>query len=87
MRLTLDPELEKLILTKVQAGPYRSVAEVVGTALHVLDERDRHERHLEELRAEIQKGLDSGPAAPLDMEAIKRKGRARLARRPNGNPG
>jgi predicted transcriptional regulator len=27
----------------------------------------------EELRAAIQEGLDSGPATPLDMEAIKRR--------------
>lgn len=33
---------------------------------------------LEELRREVQKGIDSGPATPLDMEAIKRKGRQRL---------
>jgi len=32
----------------------------------------------QELRKEIQKGLDSGPATPLDMEAIKARGRARL---------
>lgn len=35
---------------------------------------------LEELRAEIQKGLDSGPAEPMDWDEIKREGRARLAR-------
>lgn len=33
---------------------------------------------LEELRALIQEGLDSGPAEPLDMEAIKREARAEL---------
>ena len=31
---------------------------------------------LEELRALIQEGLDSGPSEPLDMEAIKREARA-----------
>ena len=33
----------------------------------------------EELRAEIQKGLDSGEATPLDFDDIKRRGRERLA--------
>lgn len=31
---------------------------------------------LEELRALIQEGLDSGPAEPLDIEAIKQEARA-----------
>jgi antitoxin ParD1/3/4 len=34
---------------------------------------------LEELRAEIKKGLDSGEATPLDIGAIKARGRKRLA--------
>jgi hypothetical protein len=33
------------------------------------------------LRAEIQKGIDSGPAGPLDMEDVIRSGRARVAAR------
>jgi antitoxin ParD1/3/4 len=36
---------------------------------------------LEELRQGIQRGLDSGPARPLDFEAIKVRGRERLAQR------
>ena len=39
----------------------------------------QRERLLEELKREIQKGIDSGQATPLDMEEIKRKGRQRLA--------
>jgi antitoxin ParD1/3/4 len=35
---------------------------------------------LEALRQEIQAGLDSGPATPLDFEDIKRRGREQLAR-------
>lgn len=34
---------------------------------------------LVELKREIQKGIESGEATPLDMEAIKRRGRERLA--------
>ena len=39
----------------------------------------KRERLLEELKREIQKGIDSGPATPLDMEEIKQKGRQRLS--------
>jgi antitoxin ParD1/3/4 len=34
---------------------------------------------LEELRAEIKKGLDSGEATPLNIGSIKARGRRRLA--------
>lgn len=34
---------------------------------------------LEALRQEIQQGIDSGPATPLDIEEIKERGRKRLA--------
>lgn len=34
---------------------------------------------LEELRREIQQGIDSGTATPLDIEEIKAQGRKRLA--------
>jgi len=34
---------------------------------------------LEELRREIQQGIDSGPATPLDIEEIKTRSRKRLA--------
>jgi antitoxin ParD1/3/4 len=57
----------------------------VGTALYVLDARDRQEQRQDELRADIQKGLDSGPAEPFDLEQLKRQGRELLGRRPNVN--
>lgn len=40
---------------------------------------------LEDLRAEIQKGLNSGNPTPLDIEDIKRRGRERMKARQNGN--
>jgi antitoxin ParD1/3/4 len=33
---------------------------------------------LGQLRRDIQEGLESGPAGRLDVDAIKRRGRARL---------
>lgn len=85
MEVPLNQELENLIHLKVQSGPYRSAAEVVGTALHLLEERDRQERRQEELRREIQKGIDSGPSEPLDTESVKKRGREILARRTGGD--
>jgi antitoxin ParD1/3/4 len=36
-------------------------------------------RRLEEIRQEVQKGIDSGESTPLDMEEIKARSRERLA--------
>ena len=81
MNVSLTPELEELVRLKVESGLYNSASEVVREALHLLDDRDRlREIKIEKLRKEIQKGLDSGPSKPVDFEAIKARGRDRLAR-------
>jgi antitoxin ParD1/3/4 len=75
MNVSLTPELEKYIRTKVDSGRYLSASEVVREALRLLEQK---EKRLEELRVEIQNGLDSGRSEPLNMEAIKAKARNRL---------
>lgn len=80
MNVSLTPQLEDLVQKKVASGLYGSASEVMREALRLLEERDRvHALRLEELRTEIRKGLDSGLATPLDMGAIKARGRQRLA--------
>jgi antitoxin ParD1/3/4 len=80
MNVSLTPQLEEFVKRKVASGLYGSASEVMQEALRLLDERDRlRSMRLEELRADIQKGLDSGEATPLDIAAIKARGRARLA--------
>lgn len=59
MNVSLTPELETMIHNKVQSGLYNSASEVVREALRLLEEQDRiKEMRLEDLRREIQKGLD-----------------------------
>jgi antitoxin ParD1/3/4 len=80
MNVSLTPQLEELIKKKVDSGLYGSASEVMREALRLLEERDRiHAIRLEELRAEIRKGLDSGEATPLNIGDIKARGRRRLA--------
>jgi antitoxin ParD1/3/4 len=80
MNISLTPHFEELVKGKVESGLYNSVSEVVREALRLLEERDQlRELRLEELRREIQKGIDSGGATPLDMEDIKSRSRKRLA--------
>jgi antitoxin ParD1/3/4 len=76
MNVSLTPELEQYIRTKVDSGRYLSASEVVREALRLLEQK---EKRLEELLVEIQKGLDSGRSEPLNMEAIKAKARNRLS--------
>ena len=76
MNVSLTPELEQYIRTKVDSGRYLSASEVVREALRLLEQK---EKRLEELRVEILKGLDSGRSDPLNMEAIKAKARNRLS--------
>ena len=81
MNVSLTPELEKLIDRKVKTGRYQTASEVVREALRVLEERDQLTAlRLQELRKEIQKGLKSGEATPLDMDEIKRETRRRITR-------
>ena len=83
MNVSLTPHLEDFVHQTVASGRYQSASEVVRTALRLLEERERERQaKLEWLRQEIQKGLDSGPATPLDMDEIKLLGRTRLPTAP-----
>lgn len=85
MNISLTPQLEKLVKSKVESGLYGSASEVMREALRLLEERDRrHALRIEEIRAEIKKGLDSGESTPLDVEAIKARGNKQLDARQAG---
>ena len=76
MNVSLTPELEQYIRTKVDSGRYLSASEVVREALRLLEQK---EKRLEGLRVEIQRGLDSGHSEPQNTEAIKTRARNRLS--------
>jgi antitoxin ParD1/3/4 len=58
MNVSLTPQLESFITTKVESGLYGSQSEVVREGLRLLVERDRVvEARLNELRGEIAEGL------------------------------
>ncbi|HKH44360.1 MAG TPA: type II toxin-antitoxin system ParD family antitoxin [Thermoanaerobaculia bacterium] len=85
MDVTLTPEFERLIRDKVASGLYASESEVIREALRLLKDRDELKLlAVDELRREIQKGLDQldrGESVLLDAERIKAEGRRRLAQR------
>jgi antitoxin ParD1/3/4 len=79
---SIGDHFEGFIDELIESGRYSTASEVMREGLRLLEEREERRRlKLEALRAEIQKGFDSGPAEEVgDMfERIKEEGRKRLA--------
>ncbi len=85
MHVSLTPELENLVKKQVKSGRYHSSSEVVREALRLWEEQEQlRELRMKQLRKDIEAGLHSGPAKPLDFEDIKTRGRARLKSKKKG---
>jgi antitoxin ParD1/3/4 len=60
MNLQLSPELEELVLSKVNSGRYNSASEVIREALRLLEQRDEASTvRREEIRNQIEEGWQS----------------------------
>jgi antitoxin ParD1/3/4 len=60
MNVSLTPELENFVQTKVKSGRYNSASEVVREALRLLENREQSRgAELEEFRAEVDRRLAS----------------------------
>ena len=72
--VSLTPELDRFVATKVEAGLYANASEVMRTALRLLqrDERE-HEEKMAALRAAIDKGIASGVAKPGVFSRVRKK--------------
>lgn len=83
---SIGKHFEGMIESLIESGRYSTASEVMREGLRLVEEREeRRKVKLEALRAEIQKGFDSGPAEEVDLhewiESIKAQGRQRLAAR------
>jgi len=80
--ISLTPELEAFISSRVASGRYQSASEVVREALRLLEQREQQRiASLEELRREVAVGLAQARAGELvDGPAAMRRIRDRLAR-------
>jgi antitoxin ParD1/3/4 len=84
MNVSLTPELEKFVSTKVDSGRYSSASEVVREALRLLEEHDQaRAAELAEFNQELGRrleSLDQGHRVdPAQARArLKRKSDARL---------
>lgn len=81
MNVSLTPQLETFVRSKVETGRYTSSSEVVREALRLLEQfEDVRQRKLDALNvdlAEAVRSLDRGEGTPLDVAEVKREGRAR----------
>jgi len=67
-----------MVRQKVTSELYTSASEVVREALRLMEEKDQaRPAKLEQLRNDIQEGLNSGPVTAWDAEEIKQAGRAK----------
>lgn len=84
MNVSLTPELENWVQSKVETGLYGSSSEVVRDALRLLYQFEEEKmRKIGELKSQLQIGLEQirageGVALNSDLiEGVKRRGRAR----------
>ena len=91
----IDDHFDGFVKQQVSRGRYSSASEVVREGLRLLEQREADLQALQlgpDLRCfvgdptgvrqdfPLVEGEESGPAAPLRMEEIKRKARARASR-------
>jgi antitoxin ParD1/3/4 len=83
MNVSLTPELEQYVNKKVESGLYQTASEVVREGLRLLKEKEElHQKKLEELRRDIQVGIDQadrGELSPLDARGTLKRLRATRA--------
>ena len=65
--VALGPHFEEFVKAQLRSGRYNDVSEVVREGLRMLEDQEKwRQLELETLRAEIQKGFDSGPGIPAE---------------------
>ena len=69
--VALSDAHRRLVDHLVASGRYQGVSEVVRAGLRLLEDREaRRARALAEIERAVQDGLASGPAGPLDLDAV-----------------
>ncbi|HEY4234233.1 MAG TPA: type II toxin-antitoxin system ParD family antitoxin [Lacipirellulaceae bacterium] len=73
--IELTPEQQQFIDAQIATGVFKAPAEVVGVALELLQQRQSEYDRLKDAISQVSRG----EYEPLDIEDIKRRGRARKA--------
>jgi antitoxin ParD1/3/4 len=72
MSISLTPDQERFVETKLQSGKYRSTEEVLEIALRLLDEYDRSEAEwVKNVQVKVDAAIEaSAHTAPVDGETF-----------------
>lgn len=83
MNVSLTPELEQFVQSRVASGRYQTASEVVREGLRLLKEREQaRETALKELRAKILRGIEQADRGELlDGDTVFEEVRQLSARR------
>ena len=66
--VALGPRFENFVREQIASGRYNNVSEVLRAGLRLLEDEEKvREMKLQDLRAAIEAGLDSGRAQPADV--------------------
>jgi antitoxin ParD1/3/4 len=87
MNVSLTPELERFVQSRVASGRYQTASEVVREGLRLLEEREQsRETVTQELRARIRRGIEQADRGELlDGDAVFEEIRQLSARRRSGS--
>jgi len=87
LNVSLTPELEQFVQSRVASGRYQTASEVIREGLRLLEEREQaREAAIEELRAKIRRGIEQADRGELlDGDAVFEEIRQLSARRRTEN--
>jgi antitoxin ParD1/3/4 len=87
MNVSLTPELEQFVQSRVASGRYQTASEVVREGLRLLEEREQaRESAMEELRTKVRRGIEQADRGELlDGDAVLEEIRQLSARRRSGS--
>jgi antitoxin ParD1/3/4 len=82
MNVSLTPELEQFVQSRVASGLFQTASEVVSEGLRLLEEREQaRETALEELRGKIRRGIQQADRGELlEADAVFKEIRQLSAR-------
>ena len=83
LNVSLTPELEQFVESRVASGRYQTASEVIREGLRLLEERDQaRQAALEDLRAHLRRGVEQADRGEfLDGDAVLKEIRQLSARR------
>ena len=83
LNVSLTPELEQFVESRVASGRYQTASEVIREGLRLLEEREQaRQAALDELRAQLRRGIEQADRGELlDGDAVLEEIRQLTTRR------